>query len=122
MASAVMNIARIPGAAAESGTVREKYVEITFTAVGDTYVTGGFTIDPKSCGLLEILSYEELSFALVAGTAQTGTWLTKFDFKTGKLQFFTAAAAPGTTVALVEAGAAVVVGVFVIRARVCGRA
>lgn len=121
MANAVMTVTPIRSAASTTGDVRRIPVEMTFTAVGDTYVTGGFTVDPRSCGLLEVLGMDVISFGLTTGAAQTGSWLVEYDHQTKKLQLFTAAAAPGTTTALVEAGAAVVVGTFIIRAEVIGR-
>lgn len=119
MAAAVMTVNTIRSAASTAGDVRRIPIELTFSAVGDTYVTGGFTIDPRTCGLLEVLGFTMLSFGLTTGAAQTTSWLPQYDHQTRKIQLFGSnGAAPA---ALAEASAAIVVGTFIIRGEVIGR-
>lgn len=118
MADATMTVTQISGASGEFGTVRRRFVELTFSGTTDTYVTGGFSLTPQSCGLLQIFGATQIGRAIAAGTARTSSWYMEYDFKTGKVQLFGSnGAAPG---ALAEAATSVQVSTFVIRLEVTG--
>lgn len=90
-----ITLREVPGAEGISGKVRERYYDVTLDT---SYPTGGYAIDAKSVGLLNIFGAEVIGSALVAGTAKTTDFLPAWDFKTSKFQLFqnlaVAAAAP----------------------------
>jgi hypothetical protein len=85
----------VAGGEEVSGKVRGRYYDVTLDT---SYPTGGYSIDPKSVGLLVIYGVEIVGSALVSGAAKTTDFLPVWDFKTSKLQLFqdlaVAAAAP----------------------------
>lgn len=90
-----LSFALVAGAEGNNGRVRERYYDVTLDT---SYPTGGYSIDPRSVGLLNLFGARVLGSALVAGTAKTTNFLAEYDYKTGKLQLFqdlaVAAAAP----------------------------
>lgn len=118
MAAATMTVTQVPGAAGEYGTVRKRFIDLTFSGTTDTYVTGGFSLPPASCGLLNIYGAVCIAQRLAAGTARTSSWRVEYDPATGKVQLFGSnGAAPA---ALAEAANTVQVSTFVIRMEVTG--
>lgn len=105
----------VDGADGLSGTVRERYFDITFDAA---YATGGVPIDPDSAGMVVIFGIKFIGQATVAGTLKTTTFFADYDFKNLRLQFFGSnGAAPA---ALAEMANATALATFVVRAVVVG--
>ena len=118
MASATMTVTAVRGAAGDEGTFRQRFFDLTFSGTTDTYVTGGFSLNAHDLGLVQVLGVFEISFSLAAGTAQTTSWVAKYDLATGKIQLLGSnGAAPA---ALAEAATSVQVSTFVIRVSVYG--
>jgi len=115
---AIAVFTRVPGADNVSGTIREKFYDLSFVSdgVNANYTVGGLTINPDDLGLLQVIGMEPIGGALAAGTAQTDIFLLNYDHVRKVIQLFgDAVAATG----LNELGA-VAINTLVYRVRVVG--
>lgn len=106
---------RVPGADSVEGQLRGRFYDITFDAA---YTTGGVALDPHAAGLVgQIVGFNWVAGATVAGGAPASLMVPQFDFKNQKLQLWGTA---GSAAGLTEIANATSLATVVIRAQVLG--